>query len=360
MPVAARIVLGLAGAALILVALDTAVRTTVLPRASRPMLARGVGGFTRVGFRVIVGRSASYERRDALTALVGPVYLLSLLCSWLLLELVGFALVYLADGVSPVARAVELSGSSAFTLGTLAPRGLPQGVLTYIEAGIGLLLVTLLITYLPSIYGAFSRREVGVNLLRARAGDPARAPTLLIRYWRIDGGPARLGELWRSWEQWFADVEETHTTFSVLPFFRSPQPGESWITAAGVLLDAAGMWVAAVEHPIDPEAQLCIRTGFLALRRIAANLGLPTVDDPAPTDPISVARDEWDKGLDEMAAAGLPVVADRDAAWQAWAGWRVNYDSVLLRVARLVEAPVVPWVSDRSPVGEMGRRHRRA
>ncbi|MHB1931031.1 MAG: hypothetical protein ACYCUG_16700, partial [Acidimicrobiales bacterium] len=215
-------------------------------------------------------------------------------------------------------------------------------------------------TYLPSIYSAFSRREAGVNLLRARAGNPPWAPTLLIRYWRIDAGEVRLGELWRTWEQWFADVEETHTTFAVLPFFRSPQPGESWITSAGVLLDAASMWVAAVEHPADPDAQLCIRTGFLALRRIAVNLGLPSTDDPVPTAPISVGRSEWERALDELASAGLPVVPDREAAWRAWAGWRVNYDGVLLQLARLVEAPVAPWVSDRSPVEDiLARRGRR-
>jgi hypothetical protein len=351
--VALRIVAGLLGTAAVLVAVDSAVRSTVLPRAARSRFAGGVTRATRLVFHLIIGRSQSYERRDRVMALLGPVLLLALLVSWLLLVLAGFTALYAAQGVAGGARDVELSGASAFTLGTAAPHGLSNGILTYLEAGIGLLLVTLLITYLPSIYGAFSRREVGVNLLRARAGDPPRAATLLARYWRIDAGEVRLGELWRSWETWFADVEETHTTFAALPYFRSPQPGESWITAAGVLLDSATLWVAAVEHPVDPDAQLCIRTGFLALRRIATSLGVPSEDDPAPTDPISVARDEWDRALDELEAAGVPVVADRDVAWRAWSGWRVNYDLALLGLARLVEAPVAPWVSDRSPVREL-------
>ena len=359
MPIVVRVALGLAGAAMVVAAVDSAVRSTVLPRAGRTPLTRAVGGITRVLFRVAVGRSASYERRDRIMALQGPLSLLSLLASWLVLVLAGFSLLYLAGGVGGAGRAVQLSGSSAFTLGTAVPKGLPLNILTYLEAAIGLLLVTLLITYLPSIYNAFSRREVGVNLLRARAGDPPQAATLLVRYWRIDAGEVRLGELWRTWEQWFADVEETHTTFAVLPFFRSPQPGESWITAAGVLLDTASMWVAAVEHPVDPDAQLCIRTGFLALRRIAVNLGVPSVDEPAATDAISVGRGEWDRAVAAIADAGLPVVGDRDAAWRAWAGWRVNYDGVLLRLARLLEAPVAPWVSDRSPVGDATARRRR-
>ena len=122
----------------------------------------------------------------------------------------------------------------------------------------------------------------------------------------IGDGAVRLTPLWQSWEQWFTDVEETHTTFAVLPFFRSPQPEQSWITAAGTLLDAASMWVAAVEHSADPDAQLCIRTGFQALRRIAASYGLDIDPDPQPMDPISIGRSEWDQDVAEMAKPGRP------------------------------------------------------
>ncbi|MDA8060889.1 MAG: hypothetical protein M0T80_00415 [Actinomycetota bacterium] len=353
MTVVVRVLLGVIGAAAVVASLDSAVRSTVLPRASRSRIAMAVSGATRGLFRLLVWRSTSYRTRDRVMALYGPVVLLSLLASWLLLVLLGFTCIYLAEGVRGGARAAELSGSSAFTLGTTAPRGLTSGVLTYSEAGIGLLLLTLLVTYLPSIYAAFSRREVGVNLLRARAGDPPQATTLLKRYWFIDDAEARLGELWRSWEAWFADVEETHTTFLALNYFRSPQPAESWITAAGVLLDSAALWVSAVEHRPDPSAQLCMRTGFLALRRIATSLGLDCDDDPRPTDPISIGRDEWERAVDELAAAGIPVVGNRDLAWRAWSGWRVNYDLVLLEIARRVEAPVAPWTSDRSPMRAM-------
>jgi hypothetical protein len=326
------------------------VRSTVLPRSTNAGLARTTLRVTRLAFRLWVGRSAAYERRDRIMAMLGPMALLGMLATWLLLTLVGFSLLYLAAGARSVTAAVELSGSSVFTLGTTQSRGLGSDALSYLEAGIGLLLVTLLITYLPSIYSAFSRREIGVNLLRVRAGEPPRAATLLIRYHLI-GDAMRLGSLWQSWEAWFTDVEETHTTFAVLPFFRSPQAQQSWITAAGALLDAASMWVAAIEHERDPDAQLCIRSGFQTLRRIASVYGLDTADDPGPDDPISVSRQEWDQAVDEMAGRGVPIVADRDAAWAAWRGWRVNYDNALLTLARFVEAPPAPWVSDRSPIG---------
>jgi hypothetical protein len=315
------VVFYLVGAALVVTVIASALRSTVLPRSANAGLARTALRSTRFVFRLRAGRSASYERRDRVMAMLGPVTLLTMLASWLVLVLAAFTLLFLASGVRTFDGALELSGSSVFTLGTTPSHGLGRDTLSYLEAGIGLLLVTLLITYLPSIYGAFSRRENGVNLLRVRAGIPPKASTLLIRYHVIGDGSVRLTPLWQSWEQWFTDVEETHTTFAVLPFFRSPQPEQSWITAAGVLLDAASMWVAAVEHSPDPDAQLCIRTGFQALRRIASTFDLDMEGDPEPGDPISVGRGEWDQAVAEMAERGVPVVGDLEAAWIAWRDW---------------------------------------
>jgi hypothetical protein len=236
-----------------------------------------------------------------------------------------------------------------FTLGTTPAHGLFTSVLTYSEAGLGLLLLTLLITYLPTIYGAFSKREAVVTLLEVRAGSPPTAVEMLIRFHRI-GQVDRLAGLWRRWEQWFVEVEETHTSFPVLVFFRSPQPDHSWVTAAGTVLDAASLWVAAVEHPVDPDAQLMIRAGVLALRRIATQFRVPYHPDPQPDDPITISRYEFDEAWRTMAQAGVPLKDDREAAWRAYAGWRVNYDIVLLNLARLTESPPAPWVSDRSPL----------
>ena len=46
--------------------------------------------------------------------------------------------------------------------------------------------------------------------------------------------------------------------------------------------------------------------------------------------------------------------ADRDQAWRDFAGWRVNYDTVLLSLASMVTAPYAKWSSDHAPT----RRHR--
>ena len=150
------------------------------------------------------------------------------------------------------------------------------------------MLVALLISYLPSIYGAFARREAVVKLLEVRAGNPPSAVEMLLRYHRIHG-LGELGEQWEAWEAWFADIDESHTSLAALVFFRSPRPEHSWVTAAGAILDGASLTRSVVDVPRDPRADLCIRAGFLALRHIADFFEFEYNPDPHyPADPISV------------------------------------------------------------------------
>jgi hypothetical protein len=100
--------------------------------------------------------------------------------------------------------------------------------------------------------------------------------------------------------------------------------------------------------PVDPQADLCIRAGFIALRRIADFFRVPHNPNPQPGDPISISREEYDLACDQLAAAHVPLKADRDQAWRDFSGWRVNYDTVLLALAAITMAPYAPWSSDRS------------
>lgn len=341
----------LAGVAAVGATVLSAIRAVVLPRATQNLVPRVTIAAVRGAFQVRAKRLDSYSDRDRLMAMLAPIALIAMLLTWLVILVLAYALMQLClTGRSP-STSLELSGSSIVTLGTTSdPRFWPS-LLSYSEAALGLLIVALFITYFPSIYSAFTRREAGVTLLQVRAGDPPQATTMLIRYHRIEERRYQLTDLWRQWEMWFADIEESHTTFPILVFFRSPQPERSWVTAAGALLDGAAFWLACVaEHPLDPDAQLCVRAGFLALRHVADVFRLPYDPDPRPDGPITISRSEWDEAMARMEAAGVPLVPDREKAWQDWRGWRVNYDTVLLRLARLVEAPPAPWISDRSPV----------
>ena len=143
---------------------------------------------------------------------------------------------------------------------------------------IGLGLVALLISYLPSIYGAFARRERMVGLLEGRAGSPPTAVAMLTRYAQIGALGMVDDELFQRWEEWFIDVEESHTSFAALVFFRSPQPERSWITAAGLCARHRG------DHPARPSTALeAHRRSSCSGRGSSASAGSPTTSASATT-----------------------------------------------------------------------------
>jgi hypothetical protein len=343
-----RISFFLLGLAVVVLTLFSALSTFVLPREARSRLNTLVFRSLRRIIDLLLRFARTYSQRDTIMAYYGPVGLMLLLPAWYVLIALGFAAMYWSLGIGDAATVFRLSGSSLFTLGFAASESVWANVLMFFEAMIGLIMVGLLIAYLPAMYSTFSRREQAVNMLVVRAGSPPSAVEMLQRFNRIHGFE-RLGEYWRSWEVWFADVEESHTTIPVLPFFRSPRADNSWVTAAGTILDAASIALAALDIPYEPSAALCIRAGFLALRRIANYFQIPNPQDPRyPADSISISREEFEEVLDELARNGLPVKADREQSWRDFAGWRVNYDSSLLSICRLVMAPYARWSSDRA------------
>ena len=115
------------------------------------------------------------------------------------------------------------------------------------------------------------------------------------------------------------------------------------------MLDGAALTLSTVDIPRDVQAEFCLRAGYLCMRRIAACFKVRFDPDPAPGDTNSVTRAEWEAVVAGLDRAGVPLNADRDQAWRDFAGWRVNYDTVLLSLAGMTMAPYSPWSSDRSP-----------
>jgi hypothetical protein len=334
------------GALSVISAVLSAVRNIILPRSAPDIFSRSVFLIVRQFFNLREKRLRTYEERDRAMELYAPLSLLALLSTWLLCILLGYMVMFWAVLHASLYQALKMSGSSLFTLGITSADTFPAILLTFTESMIGLLMIALLISYLPTIYTSFARRETAVTLLETHAGSPPSAIEMIERYYRIEG-LEQLGKLWKTWETWFVDVEESHTSLSALPFFRSPRPQRSWVTAAGTILDAASLMNAAIDSPHDPQADLCIRAGYLSLRYIALSLKISFDQNPEPTAPISVTRSEFDCAYDELASAGVPMKPDREQAWRDFSGWRVNYDSVLLALAELTVAPRALWISDR-------------
>lgn len=348
-----RVALFLAGGYLAGWTVMSAIRSFVLPRGDNVPLTRVVFRRMAMVYRLMAKRAKTYAEQDRIMALFAPVTLLLLPVVWLFLILIGYTAMFYSLGEGTLYESFKISGSSLYTLGfftveSLAPNGMTfvATILEFTEATIGLGLIAIVISYLPTMYAAFSARETLVTLLEIRANSPPSAVDLILRAHRIRGFDS-LNELWAAWEVWFAQIEESHTSLFALNLFRSPQPNRSWITASGAVMDGAALMYAAVDVPRTPQSQLCIRAGYVALRHIADFFRIPYNANPKPTDYISITREEFEEALDQLAADGVPLRPDRDQAWKDYSGWRVNYDTVLLALCELVMAPYATWSSDR-------------
>jgi hypothetical protein len=344
-----RLVSTALGVVLVCFTLLSSVRTLILPRSAPDLITFFVFRTVRWLFNLRMRWASTYEARDHIMALYAPIALLALVPTWLVLVLLGYMGIYWGLGINDPLRDFMLSGSSLFTLGFASGDSFVHTIVAFSEACIGLILVALLIAYLPTMYSIFSQREAAVTQLATRAGSPPSVSEFLLRHHRI----GKLGDLptyWRDWEILFSIIEESHTSLPALVFFRSPQPSHSWITATGAVMDAAAFIQSSVDVPQNAEAALCIRAGFIALRRICTFFGLSYHVDPRyPEQTVSVTREEYDAVCAELEKAGVPLRSDREEAWRNFAGWRVNYDDTLLAICALVMAPYAPWSSDRSP-----------
>lgn len=348
----ARLIIFSLGAGLVGYTLMSAIRAFVLPRGDNVPI-------TRYTFRIIsrlfiwrANKTNSYEGRDRVMALFAPVTLLVLPVIWIILILAGYMLMYWALGVGTLYDAFKVSGSSLLTLGFFTNDTLAASLLEFSEATIGLGIVALLISYLPTMYTAFSKRETLVTMLEVRADSPPSAVTMITRAQGIRG-LEYLDQVFEDWEIWFAELEESHTSLAPVNFFRSPQPDRSWITAAGAVLDCAALMNSTVDVPRTAQGQIVIRAGFVALRHVCDFFQISYHPDPRyPAQSISIAREEWEEARQQLIAAGVPVKADVEQSWQDFAGWRVNYDTTLIELCQILMAPYAPWSSDR------GRRRR--
>jgi len=343
----------------VLFTLYSAIRWLILPRNDNVMLISLIFIWVNRLFQIQVRRAKTYEERDNIMALFAPITLFIIPLVLLTLITLGYtAMFWAVDPNMDTYEAFRLSGSSILTLGFENQRDPIPTLLEFSEAAIGLVLIALIVAYLPSMYSAFSRRETLVTLLETRAGSPQSSLEMLLRLHRIEGlyNETIMEGIWSRWEEWFAEIDENHTTLAPLIFFRSPNPHRSWITAAGTILDCAALTVSTIDIQYkQPLPQMTIRSGYIALRHIVDFFGLDYNLAPKPTDPISIDRSEFDEVYDTLLAAGVPLKPDRDQCWRDYSGWRVNYDIPLLQLASMTMAPYSPWVSDRSMPNMMQR-----
>src|SRR5271166_4458708 len=325
MPMAGRVVAAVVGGLLVLAAWTSVTGTLIVSRSVSGWLTRWVDRIVNGAFGLADGAITKYKRRDRLLATQPAAILLAQLAAWLGISYAGFALLLWPFATRGVASAFTDSGSSLFTLGFAEPAGAVPAAIVFLASATGLVIVTLQIAYLPTLYSAFNRRETEVALLNSRAGVPSWGPELLARtHYALGSGTSTLDtmpDLYAQWERWAADIAESHTTYLPLVRFRSPGPLSSWVTALLAVLDSAALFLALSPGiaPVVP-ARLCLRGGFQCLGRIARAMGIEVPEEPGPGGGISLTYEEFLDAVARMREVGFNIERDPAEAWPDFVG----------------------------------------
>ena len=327
-------------------------RTLVMPRAARGRVRLG-----RILFRTMwrpwrwIGvRRKTVQARERVLATAAPFFFFVLLVGWVSLALLGYALILwspaFVDGIGPggdsFGNALYVSGTSLFTLGSDGGVTGWTRAIVVAEGATGLGLFAVVIAYLPVLYQAFNRREVGVLLLDARAGSPPSGPELLHRMGSA-GVASSLHGLFAEWERWVADVLESHMSYPLLTLFRSPHDNTSWVTSLGSVLDAATLLLTAVEDAPDERAILMYGTGVHAVEDLFYYFRLTERE-------TVIQRDEFEDVLGDMKDDGF-AVRPLDDAFARFTEKRAKYAPRLDALAVLLAATPTLWIGDRSFLG---------
>jgi hypothetical protein len=338
------------GLVLVLVTATSVFTTLVIPRTTSSRLLRSVSRLMARAVAPLLRRLETYEAKDRVVGLVGPLGMIVLFGAWLGTLMVGFGLMIWWVSGGTLTGSLGVSGSSIFTLGILSGNKGANKALDIIEAGAGFLVIALEIAYLPTLYASFSARETEVTLLAARGGAPAWGPEILsrnVRFATLD----ELPEFYANWERWAAAVSESHTGYPSLIWFRSPDPTRSWLLALVAVLDAAALHLSLAPSIAPRQARLCLRMGTNCLRSLADALRIPYDPDPLPTDPIRLSEAEFMEGFELLESVQFPVECTREDAWRHFKGWRVNYEPMADALTRLVLPPPAPWLLPRPEIG---------
>jgi hypothetical protein len=290
-----------------------------------------------------VGRRAAPELREGFLGSYGPLSLLGLLAFWVLLLVVGWGAVWWGlrsrvSGVDDYIDAVYFAGVGFLTVGfgDILPTGDLARLLVLVEAFMGLVTMALVIGYLPTLYGAYSRREVQLLSLDDMT-DEATTPIGFLEACYVSGGGQAVAAAFTEWERWCDEVFDSHTAYPMLAMFRSRQPGQNWLTALGVVLDAASICLAAVDSSrVGPAARLWRR----ASRTLQGLRGMPTTLRQAPDlDGQATEEAPFREAYERLRGLGVPL-HPYGQAWAEFRRLRAVYLPGLLTATRLLLVPL--------------------
>ena len=341
----------IAGAVIILAVLLDAFETVVLPRRVQRQFLRITAWFYRntwVPWARFASHIRSQTRRETALGYFGPLSMIGLLGLWACGLIFGFALLqfgggeHLSSGNLPITFRLLLyhSGETFFTLGygDITPASGFSRALSVAEAGMGFAFLGVVIGYLPTIYTAFSRREIEISLLDARAGSPPSATELLTRAAETlaSGG---LDRLFHDWERWAAEVLESHLSYPVLSFYRSQHSNQSWLSALTVVLDATALVMAGIDG-VDVEQA---RRTFKMARHAIVDLAQVVNAHYDSATPERLSPDDLAQIRVQLAQKGMRLKQGSEAD-DKLATLRSLYEPYAQAIAKNLYIELPPWI----------------
>jgi hypothetical protein len=340
------------GIALILLVLWDAFETIVLPRrvTRKYRLTRLFYRYTWKIWGAVVRICVKGRRQKTYLGYYGPLSLILLLSIWAAGMIVGFALVGWStefsirtpEGTSDFAGYLYFSGTTFFTLGLgdVTPITTSERALTVVESGLGLGLLALVIGYLPQLNQSFSRREVNISLLDARAGSPPTASQMLVRHCPGNATETLFHHL-SEWEHWAAEVLESHLSYPVLAYFRSQHDNQSWIAALTVILDTCALVITGMEGLCVQQARLT----FAITRHAIVDLSLVFNQPPHRGGKDRLPPDELDRLRSVLAEAGIELKKG-DEVGQQLVELRRMYEPYLYSMSHYFRLVVPSWLPE--------------
>lgn len=347
--------MGLIGGALVLMMLVEIFVAFLLPRRVKrdPAIVRSVFNYAWLPWRR-VARVLPPQAADTMLGIYGPFGLLLNLVLWVATMMLGYACLQWADGshLGPMQASVNFGNDLYFSAATMTTDG-PATLIAQtpfaraiqvIDSGSGLAVLAIVIGYLPSLYQAFSRREATVSQLDARAGSPPSAGRLLLRTADGEGWPA-LNRYLGGWEQWVAELMETHLAYPVLAYFRSQHVNQNWLAAMCTVLDACAFTIAAApEGSVDSS-----RFTFAIARHAVADLSYSFHATPSPPSEERLPETDLMELIAALKKLGVELGAEPAVVRDRLTRTRAFYEPYVNALAERLELPLPPWIAPESP-----------
>ncbi len=338
--------------ALIIIILQDAFETIVLPRrVSRSFrLARAFYIVTWQAWSFVARKIESLDRREYFLSFYGPLSLILLLVVWAVALVFGFGLLQWSFGsaISAPEKSVHfwtdlyMSGTTFFTLGLgdVTPTTPIARLATVIEAGIGFGFLALVIGYLPVAYQSFSQREIGISLMDAHAGSPPAAVELLRRHSRGQVMPELIEHL-HDWENWSAELLESHLSYPVLMYYRSQHDHQSWLAALTTILDVCSLLVVGIDDVPEKTAWFT----FAIACHAAIDLGQVFAVPPDESQINRLPASDFAQLCAQLKAIGI-TLHDEETAEQRLAELRLKYEPYVIGLARRLAMPLPGWLAE--------------